>query len=83
MTTTVHPKACYSQPDEPTPHDEDMLKLETLINRRNLHTVLSMISEICALKEQRLVENLRAGYSTKVWRVWELKLDKLAINCPI
>ena len=83
MTTTVHPKACYSQPDEPTPHDEDMYQLEILIDRRNLHTVLSMLSEICSLKEQHLVENWRADSIAKVWRTYELKLDKLAINCPI
>ena len=76
-----------------TTHDEDMYQLETLIDRRTLHTVLSMLSEICSLKEQHLVENWRADSIAKAWwradsiakawRTYELKLDKLAINCPI
>ena len=69
--------------DEPTPYDEDIFKLESLIDRRNLHTVLSMLSEICSLKEQHITENFAADSAAKTWRTYELKLDKLAINCPI
>lgn len=57
--------------------DEVIETLESLVDSRNLASVVEGLATVCALKAQHLRENWQDHSSAKVWERFAKKLDTL------
>lgn len=63
--------------------NETINLLEKILDQLTLSGLLTILSEICSLKEQHVEGNWQDHELGKKWRKAELALDKLAINVGV